>query len=732
MIPVPPFIRGMGSTEVKNLFTVVICSKTMMHSIKNNYAYILDLISKNPDCCICVWDPSATRFEDALPDLTESITGRGKWRAVVVQDGETFGRAFINKRNPFDVVGSLKVLQDFQEADIFTLLEDYESTEDQNNKSLILPELQSKIDESVIRIKEYRQKKLDNYISSVENPLTRLGVWLTGIPNNLKPEYPEIWPEELEEPSDDIDIEYYSALMSRHMLATELEQYYAEKSRYNVLVNSFESGAMVERRPESIVVFGERDAARASDVFKASTAHREELEYSNFCDDNMYSERMRFIFFDVRYENDIRSYDDYLAFISLVALLADKEVPEGTLNPGRVYKSSAVMDKNAVKELFSKYLAKLKKTKMLLTNLFNKQRDFREKKNISPEDAMGIFEANANVPVVIRSVYKKEDFQVNYHGLGLAKDCPKDEYSFWYDQVTDINKKFLRYLREPRRAVKVAVQTDFRDKDTIDDERIWKLDEFQREDIRYKLYEEEQKMIETTTTNLFDTAGFTKMLDEADNDVRKKISQRMTRNTALIVGGIAIVAYLIGFLTLMFQNIVNVKTFVATVIMIGICLGIFAVCGITYLFVMKKRLKDRMKHFNYEMSGILNSIDDSMKSYSTYLGHACNVMREFSVFNCYKKNEDKKLNTIKKHIRDIDVKIKQIKDMFACYEIDEFAYYDEIDPYSHDFTLMRDYSYDMPYSEVVTKIEFLLKGNNVEVPLDYIQKVTLTREELYD
>jgi hypothetical protein len=702
-----------------------------MQSIKNNYAYILELISNNPDCCICVWDPDATRFEEALPDIDELIVGKGKWRAIVVQDGETFGREFINKRNPFDVVGALGVLPDFDELNIFESIDEIKAV--LNDGSIALPDdVKQKIEEGARRIKEYREKKTDNYINAVNNPLTRLGVWLTGIPTNLQPEYPSIWPESLKEPDDNVGIEYYTTLMEENILVTELEHYYAEISKYKVLSGFFKIGAMVERRPESIIVLGERDAARAGDIFKTSTMRKEELEYSNFCDDNMYSERMRFVFCDVKYENDIRNHDDYLAFISTVAIFADEELPEGVVRANCVYKSDAVMDKTAVKDLFAKYLAKLKKTKMLLLNLFSRQRDFREKKNISQEDAVEIFESNVKIPVIIRSMYSKNEFMVDYHGLGLAKDCPKDEMCSWSNQVVEINKKFLRYLREPRRAVKVAVQTDFRDKDTIDDERIWKLDEFQREDIRYKLYEEEQKMIETTTKNLFDTSNFTKMLDDADKEVKKKISQRMTRNTALIVGGIAIAAYLIGFLNLIFKNISDAKTLVATLVIVGVSIGVFALCGLVYLFVMKKRLKDRMMHFNYEMTGILNGIDDSMKSYSTYLGHACNVMREFSVFNCYKKNEDKKLNTIKKHIRDIDIKIAQIREMFSCYDIEDYKYYDETEPYSYDFTMMRNYVYDMPYSEQIKGIEFLIKGNNVEVPIDYVQKVTLTREELYD
>ena len=716
------------------MFTVVICSKSFFGSVKSNFSYITDIIANNPDCAVCLWDTEADSYEDALPELENIIAGKSKWRAVVVQEAETFSKDYINKRNPFDVVGSVKVLQDFGENRVFKEIDELAAAEnaDEETVAAALSEIDALSAESAERIREYRSIKSENYRKAVNTPLTKLGLWLYGIPANLRPEEAEIWPEGLIDASERLDREYFTMLFDNRILASEVEQYRSRVSKYLLLSEKFENGAKVERKPESVIVLSERNAERADDIFRSSAIAHEELEYSNFCDDNIYCDGMRFVFFDVRYENNIRSTTDYLSFISLVPCFAENEAPDGVLVAGKVYRSDAVMNKRAVNTLFARYYEKLRKTRMILMSSYRKQQEFREKKGMSQDEARELFESDVTVPVIIREGPDRGEFMAESKKIGLANDCPQDEQQYWYGQVSEITKKFIRYLKEPRRSLKTAVKNDFRDKSIIDDERIWQLSEFQRDDIRDRLLEEEQMMIETATESIFNTEKYTRRLDDADKEVRKNIGRRMSRKKTLAVSAIAIAAYLFGFVTLIFENFAYEDTIKNALLIVLLCIVVFALCGFCYICLMRKRLKDRIYHFNMEMSGVLTSIDSTMKAFSIYLSHACNVMREFSVFNRFRQTEDRKLNIMKKHIHDLDVRVEQAKEMVAQYNVDEYIFDEYVAPYHYDFTLMENYTYDMPYNERDKSIEFLLKGNIVEISVDYIDKITLTREELYD
>ena len=43
-----------------------------------------------------------------------------------------------------------------------------------------------------------------------------------------------------------------------------------------------------------------------------------------------------------------------------------------------------------------------------------------------------------------------------------------------------------------------------------------------------------------------------------------------------------------------------------------------------------------------------------------------------------------------------------------------------------------DYDYEIPFEEINNVIEFLVKDNFIEIPIDYVRDIAIEREELYD
>ncbi len=703
----------------------------MQKSIKKNYSHIIEMIANKQDCAFCTWYPEAANFEEAVPELKKLIHDKAVWRAVVVQDGETFGMAHIDKRNPFDGVGSVKVLQDFGEQQIFSMYEQLFEAEEEPEQTA-LDEFDGLVSESARLIGEYRNRKKQNYAQAVGQPLTRLSSWLFGTAMKAPYQPGKDWPKELLDDTLPIDREYYRLLDDNSVLASEIEQYHTFTYKYRALTENFELGAKMENKPDSMLVISERLGSHANDIFEKAWEQHEELEYDNFCDDNLYHEKMRFALYDVHYENEIRSPQDYFAFLSFAAVLAMNEVPRNSMKPFCVYNGSTSVDDDAAQNFFSYYLAKLEATRMLLENMKRRRLTERDEKNVTDDDAAKLFESDTRIPVIIRGNVAEKELFADCSKIGLATDCPRDEYTYWYDQMHEIMKKFIRYLREPRRAVKHAAHDDLRRLNETDDERALKLNEDQLENVQYRLNEEEQKMVETTTCALFKTREYTERLDKADKEVRRKISERMTKKKTVITGIVAAAAYLSGFAGLLFGNLMHPAARIVALIMIGCSLAVVIAAGFVYLFVLRRRLINRMRHFNYEMRGILDSIDSSLKAFSNYLTHACNVMREYSVFRMFERKEDKKLNAIKKHLYDIECRIHDVNEIYIGYCKPGRSVYFEAEPYNYDFTVPCEYEYDTPYDEKFSEIEFINKDNLIQMPIDYIKCVMLKREELYD
>lgn len=734
------------------MFTVLICSNAFLEKLQNEHSHLLDIISNNQNCAICPWreDVTALRsLDNALPTLEQLTCGRTEWRAVLMLDSDTLGFDYIDKRNPFDVVDACKALTDFNETEIFTDMKQYfdleqllgelvsEQSDDEekiNNITKQLEELKNdieqKITESGNAIRKFRKAKEEKYRTALTKPITQLAIWMSGPPIDRAPEASRSWPEEMLSPDHEINWDYYKTLYSLNYFPSEFERYHTDCIKYEIIKDNSMLSATLSKRPKQIIALSERYALRADDVYREVALPHEALEYDHFCDDNMYPSSMRYILCDVPYENGHRTAFGFLSLTSLMFMLALNDIPYGALREGRVYNGTVQIDKARARHFFTQYFLKLNATKRLLSKkLRNLQSRVPDNATLTPEEAVELFESDANVPVKIRINANREEYKDDAK-IGLAKDCPKDEYDHWYSFVTEATRKFIRYLREPRRAVKNASKNEFRQQSVIEDERIFLLDEDRLEDIQYRLQEEEFNMIKTTTTRLFESKLYLNRIDHADKAVRNGIARRMTKKRVLISASAALGAFLFSFIPLLLHNNKDAKSFTATVLVTGISLGILALAGLIFLFVVRRKQKKRIALFNATMDQSFDEIENGLQAFSKYLRHACNVMRAFSIFNFIRRPRERKQDVVKKHLCDVQMKIDGINGLFInMAEADENT---DVLPYNYDFSKLDDYVYEVPYEVIDTSVRFITRDNVVSVPIDYIIAVDLTMEELYD
>ena len=133
----------------------------------------------------------------------------------------------------------------------------------------------------------------------------------------------------------------------------------------------------------------------------------------------------------------------------------------------------------------------------------------------------------------------------------------------------------------------MAVREEFHSRSKIDDKRAALLTEYQQEDVYFKMLEEEQNMVETVTTQLYNTAEYNRRMNEADKEIRRGIGQRMTKKKTLIVGVIAFVSYLIGFIPLFVSNANDEKSLSTSLIFIAIAVSTFLFCGFICLYSLR-------------------------------------------------------------------------------------------------------------------------------------------------
>ncbi len=681
------------------MFTVIICNSHIKEDCNKFKSYLRPLL-ENGDFAFCNWYHEADNLLEAAPDLPELIKSKSEWRALIIHDSEIAELEGINKRNPFDYVGEVKVPADF------------------GNSNEIL---------------EFRQAKREAYVRAISNPLLKLTNWLAGISMSERPVIPA---EFADLPAID-DEEYFEILDYKDINPIDVELARLRQEKYDLLVEHFQKDGVIFKKPKELLVLSERmlngDFKRTESVF----AKHNEFRYTRFCEDNLYNPKLRYLLYDIDYLSGKRNSSIYFKFLTVILLLATKDVPVAPMRPYAVYNLRTEDDEQLVKAACAGYVKKLQATdKKIRSSIITEQRKRDGLLPVEDKVSERVFESDVKIPVRLDKKYSNSDFYADYASIGLAKDCPRDEERNWESQFYTIKKKFLRYLREPRRSVQSASETEFRQLNSIEDPRALLLTEFQKEDVQYRLEEEESNMVATHTNNIFDTDEYAERMDEADKELKRTIRQRMTRKRTIIAGLIAVGFYLFGFLPLIFSGLNNIGTLAASLIFIGVAVGAFLIVGFVELFVLRHKLKNRFKHFNFVMGGIISEIRVAMEQFSKYLSHACNVMREFSVFGFIKNNETEETRTIKVmkyHLNEINDKIEEVTNIFGSYiDSNVIDRLEEAAPYHYDFAVCKHYDYDMPYRKEQNRIEFIQRGHEIEAPIDYIKAVILEREQLYD
>lgn len=680
------------------MFTVLICDKHIEEDCYGKYYMYLKPFLKNDDFAFCTWDSSGETVDEALPELKNIIRSKNEWRAVVVNDSSTWNYDSVNKRNPFDYVGDIRITTEFK---------------------------------GFQDILNYRESENRRLTKAVSNPLTKLGIWLCGSPVQIKPEvcFPET--EEFAESMAD-ETKYFSMLKELSLTAEDVETDMAKLKRFEKLSLTFDLKGEIFNKPQHVLTITERTKDVAREEAETAWRSHTEFDYSRFYVDNLYSEKFRYMIYDIPCIKGIRNESRYFNFLSVLLLISTNDYPNEVLRADRVYKLDVEVDSDNIRELCRQYNAKLKATLEKIRDISRRLKE-KEKEPIDDVTAEECFERTVTVPVKVDSTFDTEELYAEYKGLGLSGDCPEDEYGYWDEQYHEINKTFMRYLREPRRAVKTAATGAFRRMNKNNDERALQLDEYQREDVLIHLQSEEAEMISTVTTHLYDTERYKERLKESDKEIKKVIGQRMSKKKTLMIGCIAAFAYLLGFIPLLWSNLNNIPSLGFSFSFSGIAIGTFLVCGFAFLIFLRKKLIDKFKEFNEVMSETLQEIEGSLRTFSRYLSHACNVMRGFSVLNYAENSFDKRQGILELHESIIFDKIKDINELFASYlENEDYSNLADTEPYDYDFMSMSEYSYEIPYTSVGKNIEFFQGGNWVSVPVDYIKSVNVTREELYD
>lgn len=679
------------------MFTVVIAEQSYLDDLKRFSPYLAPYM-KNKNVAYCRWSPEGLTLSEAVPALDRTVSMAKDWRAVIIC-GTADQTALNRQRNPFCPC-------------VYT------------------PPVQAEDEALGAYYDRVLAAKTELYRSAAAQPLTRLATWL-----NTDPTVSDAPDETLDRIAAEEDVTK-DGKISRWKEALQLKEYYAEAKVKAEVRNSIRDGSQLcSAYPKEIVCIAPRTFVDRTEELVTAWSMDISRTYSEFCEWNLYYDKMRFLAFDIqpRVKN---TFDlDMLRFLNAVSCFAENPTPTEAIKPGILYRFVCEANEEALRQSVCDYDARMRVTAEMLEARITRIKT-KEREHLTDRQAESLFCLNEPIAVTIPPEASKEGMYAPKDSIGLSEDCPQEELSWWYSVYTGSKKAVADFIKQPRRGVKRAAES-MHGKENADLSSAAALNAFQFEDVIEHTQDEELRMIGTDTCDLYDVKRFREKMDAADKEVQTEMRKRMKKTATVAICIAVLVCCLICYLPMLFSNVADAKTVTVSLIIMGAALALMALTMLIVLLCLRRIMRRRIGSYNDTVGEIEAELENSAAEYSLYLSHACNVMRGNSVINFRTRVGDPDQNEIlilKKHIHDITESREALAGIFRHYLSDKNrTEITQDDAYPFDFSKPEEYEYLISFSDEQSgRIEFFNPGQYAEIPVNFLRRIGAEREELYD
>lgn len=689
--------------------TVIIAAKEHLNWIFK-YRKFFDPFISGEDIRFCEWNKDGDTIETIIPEIYDRIGGRRNWRAYILFDDEVSR----SKENPFDLVEA----RCFRDDDVNTEEEDYRIIYERYKANL----------------KKKETAKMAEYDEASSLPLVKLCTFLCPLPlDSIQDESDDL---------DDFDInminpgEFLSEITEQRRL-DDIKSYKATAGYKKGLRESIVGKEKFKANlPQDVYCISIRTILdeRKSVSEKLSLAWNQstDVHYSDFCDRNMYFDRMRFFTYDILPRDHVNYKFNYMEFIYTLLVFAKNPVPSDSIAPGRLYVIESSCSEDKLKKTIESYDQKLENT---VSRIEKNQEEIEG--NIpgpmSDEEAETLFHTKKVITVSLPQDFDMEGYYADKRVFGLSTDCPSDEHQVWQRIFKRSNSVMKKLLKQPLRSLEKSTE-ELRRNNKEDSAKVLGLNHFQIDDIREYAENEEKHMVSIETRDFYNTEKYLDNAHTSSEDVKEIIDTRMTKKTTMILGLVGLFVFFIGFIPVLFFN-ENVISIPIPLVITLMALGALFLTVFISLFVLRGKLRDKVDNYNSLMNDVKQDVDDSMNKFSDVLSSVCHIMRANYVLEATQKKDNifkQRIRVLRGHIEDIRDNQIELRELFGEY-INEHSKSDGGDYYQYNFERTKKYEYPVPFDENGdTTIPYIEEGVRVAVPFDFINSIELRMEDLYE
>lgn len=724
------------------MYTVIIAEKKHFDAIEQNKLYFKPFLDRlNKEFAFCEWNPDGKNLYECVPSLVRTVGRHSNWRAVILKEN-----SLSLSKNPFDAIAYEKVREIEEKNKLFNPLD--EAADDTENVSSANKDVDFEFDswreDCAERINARLSDSTKIFREALNLPLQRLVTCLCFVPNELQnngSEKRQVVTDYYDQVLDSKNFEKHLTEFDRlfHLKQDRLKEELRVECLEEMLPGDKTSrgkGSMGIALPAEVYCFAERTTETGFFDDNVYWENHTGFEYSDFVGRNMYFDKMRFIASDILPDTHQNYRYDRIRFLYNLLLFSLNEVPGSTIHPRKLYCFESENNEESLYTIASAYIAKLNNSIELVDVQIERiKRDIP--KELSDSDSEKLFCAKVNVPVAPAENLPDEDLYANIKDYGYFSDSFGDDRSNWLTQTKKTTDSVEKLVKQPRRALKKSVEKLERECD-VDYNMIRAMNSFQMDDVRDHTEAEMDKMVSAEVTNIFDTSRYNKQIKNEGDAVFSVMCRRMKKKTNIMLAIVCLLLFFVSFMPLVFTNRATSNTVSTAVSFSLVFTGALLLVFVLTVIILRLPLKKALKDFNQKVREINDEVKGAMSKYSDYLSCVANVRRGYRVLN-FSENKidkyDREIRTRKKHKTDMEKTRALVIEQYEDF-INENAVYDDlvVAPYQYDFGIeQKEYDYYPPYlPEARVYIDYLTPGNKIELNSDFVSKITLRMEEIYD
>ncbi len=727
------------------MYTVIIAEKKHFDAIEHNKLYFKPFLDRlNKEFAFCEWNPLGKNLYECVPELVKTVGRHSTWRAVILKDD-----SLALLQNPYDAISYERMRECEAKNQLVNPLDDVGDADPASPTEWSSDfASQESFDcwkrECGERIKMRLRDNAEIFRDALRFPLQRLATCLCYTPNDLQ----NNGSVKNYETTDFFDNVLDSMNFEKHLL--DFERVYhleldklKDELRRECLEEMLPDDGLLIRKgsmgialPTEVFCFAERTTETGFCDDRVYWENHVGFEYSDFVGRNMYFDKIRFIASDILPSTHQNYRYDRIRFLYNLLLFSLNEVPSGTIRPRKLYCLESENNEKSLNFIASAYICKLNNSIELIDGQIEKIK--REvPKELTDSDAEKLFCAKVTVPVAPNKDFVEEELYANQSDYGYFSDSFGDDLFNWSAQTKKTAESVEKLAKQPRRALKKSIEKLEYECD-VDYNLIRAMNSFQIDDVREYTDAENDKMVNTDVTNVFDLSRYHEEIKKESENVSSVINRRMKKKTNIVLGIICLALFLVSFLPIIFTNKATISSMSTSILFSLLCIAVLlVVLGVTVI-LLRLPLKKALNDFNEKVRGIENEVRDAMSKYSDYLSCVANVRRGYRVLNFSENSVDKYDRDIrirKKHRNDIEKVRARVIDKYEDFLDDSLPLDDlMVVPYQYNFGIEnREYDYYPPYlPDDRHFIDYLAPGNKVELPSDFVTKITLRMEEIYD